>query len=107
MDEVRAKLKMKTTDAAARWCLANDVSILKIGNKNVVVEYEFRLILEKPVIDRLKAIHGDSWRKFYAAYDSENVLNFFELENTTEGDVAPTVAYNPNNFLTQIDYGKA
>ena len=107
MDEVKARLKMKTTDAAARWCLANNVSILKIGKKNVVVEYEFKLVHELPIITRLQTIYGDRWQKYYAAYNSEDVVSYYTLAKVEERHEPQVEAFNANNFLKHINYGKS
>jgi len=107
MDEVRANLKMKSIDAAARWCLANKVNILKSGNRNVVIEYEFKIAFEKPIIERLKSIYGSRWEEYYAAYDSENVLNYFKLEKAAEHCESGVGTFDATNFLKQIGYGKS
>ena len=107
MDEAKTKLKMKSTDAAAKWCWANKVEIHKISKRNVVVEYEFRLAIEKPIVDRLKERHGEKWREYYDAYDSENLLNFYALEKNPERGEATTTEFNPDNFLSLISYGKS
>ena len=107
MDEVRAKLKMKSTDAAVRWCLVNNVARLKSSNKNVVVEYEFRLAFEKPIIAHLIEKYGEKWREYYDAYDSENVLNFYALEQIPERDKTEMGVFNPDNFLKLVEYGKS
>lgn len=98
---------MKTTAAAANWCLASDVSIHKIRNKNVVVEYEFRIVLDKPLIDSLKKKHGTRWEEYYTAYDSENVLNYYRLKKVEERHEPQVGAFNVNAFLKHIRYGKS
>lgn len=98
---------MKTTDAAARWCLANKVSILKIGKKNVVVEYEFRLVHELPIIARLQAMYGDKWQEYYAAYDSENIVSYYTLAKVEEHHESQVEVFSANNFLKLIDFGKS
>ena len=53
MKEVAEKLKMKSVDAAARWCIVNNIEMMTLGNKRVVSEFDFRLSFEKPIIEML------------------------------------------------------
>jgi len=108
MKEVAKKLKMKSVDAAARRCFNEGIHIMTLGNKRVVSEFEFRLYLDKPTIDNLKAEHGDDWPLFYEAYRNDDVKRYYELIES--GGTSPAQrqsGFNADDFLTDLGYGKS
>lgn len=107
MKEVAEKLKMKSVDAAARWCIDQNIQMMSLGNKRVVAEFDFRMSFEKPMIDMLKRKYGDDWVLYYVVYKNEDVMKYFELENTCEVRDNRPGTYNPESFLNDIGYGKS
>ena len=104
MKEVAKKLKMKTDDAAARWCLNNNIDIITLGNKRVVSEYDFKLAYEQPMIDILKKKYKKKWVNYSEAYNSGDVRKFYELKENIVLNKEEPVEFNPNTFLNDIGY---
>ena len=80
---------------------------MTLGNKRVVSEFDFRVSFEKPIIEMLKRKYDDNWSAYYEVYKNEDVMKYFELDNTDDiKDKKPT-SYNPDSFLMDIGYGKS
>ena len=93
MKEVAKKLKMKSPDSAAGWCIENAVTIMTIGKKRVVSEFDFRVAIERPLILELKQKYGNKWPDYYELHKSGDVKKFYELEMNGN-----TAAQKPNSF---------
>ena len=107
MKEVAEKLKMKSVDAAARWCLTQNIAIMMLGNKRVVSEFEFRLSYDKPTIDMLKIEHGDDWPTYYEVYQNNDVLKYVNMESSRPVDTHKTKRFDTDSFLKDLGYGKS
>ncbi|WP_318350572.1 aldo-keto reductase family protein [Aquipluma nitroreducens] len=107
MKEVAEKLKMKSADTAARWCIDRNIEIMSLGNKRVVSEFDFKLSFEKPLIDVLKRKYGESWPMYYEVYKSEDVTKYYELEKDSNVMDYKSSTFNPDTFLNEIGYGKS
>jgi len=107
MQEVAEKLKIKKIDIAKRWCFDNNITILKLGNKKVVTEYDFRLAYEKPIIDNLKQKHPDNWETYYSAYNSQDIRSYYRIENSNKFDTLDVFRSDSKTFLKQIGYEKS
>ena len=105
MKEVAEKLKMKSTEAAARWCIDKNIGIMTLGKKKVVSEFEFMLSFEKPLIDILKLKWGDNWFPYYEVYKNEDVKMYYDLKMNNHVSVRTTSTFNPDVFLNEIGYG--
>jgi hypothetical protein len=107
MKEVAEKLKMKSADAAARWCIDKNIEMMMLGNKRVVSEFDFRVSFEKPIIDMLKKKYDDNWVNYYEVYKSEDVIQYYELEKSNNIKDSKQSVFNPGEFLKNIGYGKS
>lgn len=107
MKEVSDKLKMKSVDAAARWCIDKNIEIMSLGNKRVVSEFEFTLCFEKPMIDKLKREYGDQWPMFYKVYQNEDVAGYYELEKNCKAVNHQATIFSTDDFFNEIGYGKS
>lgn len=107
MKAVAEKLKMKSVDTAARWCIDRNIELMILGNKRVVSEFDFRLSFEKPLIDILKRKYGENWRMYYEVYESEDVTKYYELEKDSDVMDYKASTFNPDTFLNEIGYGKS
>lgn len=107
MKEVAEKLKMKSVEAAARWCIDKNIGIMTLGKKKVVSEFEFRLSFEKPLIDILKREWGDNWFAYYEVYKNEDVKMYYELKMNINNLVRTPSTFNPDSFFSEIGYGKS
>ena len=107
MKEVAERLKMKSVDAAARWCLSKNISIMILGNKRVVSEFEFRLSYDLPTIDMLKKKYGEEWLDYYEVYKNEDFQRYHELKQGGTNPVQRQSGFNAENFLNDLGYGKS
>jgi len=107
MKEVAERLKIKSVDAAARWCLAKSINIMMLGNKRVVSEFEFRLSYDQLTIDMLKRKHGDDWAVYYEVYKNEDVKRYNELTTGSSVVSHHKSGFNADSFLNQLGYGKS
>ena len=105
MREVAERLKIKSVDTAARWCLDHNIDILNLSNKRVVVEFAVTLAIDQPFINLLKKNYGDRWIEYYNAHKSKDVKKYDELENNNVPETKP-ITFDHNNFLKQIGYEK-
>lgn len=107
MKEVAEKLKKKSVDAAARWCLTNNIAIMTLGNKRVVSEFEFNLSFEQPLIEMLKRKHGDGWATYYEVYQNNDVIKYFNTASSRPFDTHKTKRFDADSFLNDLGYGKS
>lgn len=107
MKEVAERLKMKSADAATKWCINHEVEMMTLGNKRVVLEFAFMLSFEKPLIDSLKREYGDNWAVYYEVYKSGDVKRYYELKMNIGVITQKPSAFNPDAFLNDIGYGKS
>lgn len=107
MKEVAEKLKMKSIDAAARWCIGNNIEMMTLGNKRVVSEFDFRISFEKPITEMLKRKYGDEWLVYYDVYKNEDVIKFYDLEKPNDFKNQKPIVFNQDIFLKDIGYGKS
>jgi hypothetical protein len=107
MKEVSDKLKMKSVDAAARWCIDRNIEIMSLGNKRVVSEFEFLLSFEKPMIDLLKRKYGDKWPMFYEVYKNQDMAEYYKLEKNLEVVNHQATIFCTDDFFNEIGYGKS
>ena len=104
MKEVAERLKYKSVDAAARWCLDNNVAIIFLGNKRVVIEYELNLALDKLVIDLLMQRYGNKWKEYYDAYKTDDITKLMKLEKNDGAMAHKPIGFNTDEFFKNIGY---
>ncbi len=107
MKEVAEKLKLKSLDAAARWCSKQKIDTFFLGNKRVVPEFAFTLAYEKPFIEQLKQKHGADWYAYYEAFQNQDIKAYNELEMNNKPKVFTKSKFDADAFLTKIGYGKS
>ena len=100
------KLKLKSTDAAVRWCNNKDIDMIMPLNKWLVPEYAFILALDEKLIDHLKEKYGIKWVDYYDAYKNDDLKRLYELKNGNKNQKSQTNGFNPNNLFNRIGYGK-
>ena len=107
MKEVAEKLKMKSVDAAARWCLTNNIWIMMLGNKRVVSEFEFRMAFEDETIKMLKQKYGNDWQVYYEVNKNDDVKRYNELKADNTCAIQRISGFDADAFLKEIRYGKS
>ena len=107
MKEVAERLKLKSPDAALRWCLNNKIDTQILGNKRVVSEFAFTLAYEQPLIDQLKQKLGNRWPDYYEVYKNGDIKKYYELENSKNTTTTKPTGFDAEGFLKEIGYGKS
>ena len=107
MKEVAEKLKLKSGDAAARWCSKQKIDTIIFGNKRVVPEFAFILAYEQPLIEQLKQKYGPDWYAYYEAYQNQDVQMINELEKNKKPNVLTRSKFDADTFFNKIGYGKS
>lgn len=59
--------------AARKWCNKNNVFIMKHGKSEFVYETDFKVVWERPFINKLKTRFGDNWKSVYKLYSDGNI----------------------------------
>jgi hypothetical protein len=107
MKEIAEKLKLKSPDAALRWCQNNKIDTQILANKRVINEFDFNLAFEQPVIDQLKQKYGNRWPDYYEIYKNGDIKKYYELENNKNIPVTKLNGFDADAFLKGISYGKS
>ena len=102
MKEVAEKLKRKSVDAAARWCLSNNIWIMMLGNKSVVSEFEFRMAFENETIKMLKKKYGNDWEVYYEVNKNDDVKRYNELKADSTCATKRKSSFDADAFLNKI-----
>ena len=94
MKEVAERLKLKSTDAAVRWCHKKDIDMIKPINKWMVPEMALTLAFDEEMINQLKKKYGSRWSDFYDAYKNndlkrldELIIGRHEMKSKTNGQI--------------------
>ena len=98
---------MKSVDAAARWCLNNNIWIMMLGNKRVVSEFEFRMAFEDETIKMLKKKYGNGWQDYYEVIKNDDVKRYNELKADNTCVSNRKNGFDADAFLNKISYGKS
>ncbi|MCW3085085.1 MAG: hypothetical protein JWP12_2451 [Bacteroidetes bacterium] len=67
--------------AVRKWCNKNDVFIIKHGKNEFVFETDFKIVWERPFINKLKATFGDDWKSVYQLHKDGNIPALDILHN--------------------------
>jgi hypothetical protein len=68
IEEIKTILGYSDLRTVRKWCIDNNVLIIKQGKTEFVFETNFRLALELPFINKLKKKFGDDWESVYNLY---------------------------------------
>lgn len=107
MKDIAERLKLKSTDAALRWCKSKDIDMMKRLNKWMVPESALILALDEEFIDQLKEKYGIRWIDYYDAYKTGDLKRLHELKNAGQNQKESTNGFYSNKLLKRINYGKS
>ncbi len=87
-------LNRKDVRSIRKWCKRHQLSIHKDITGEYVYESDFELAYNLPLINQLKAEHGDEWESVYEAHQNKTLYTM--LDNTK----ASQSAYKPMGKVT-------
>jgi hypothetical protein len=73
-------LNRKDFRSIKKWCKINSVAVTKDLTGEYVIKEEFDLAYNLPVIQKLIAKYGDSWKTYYPFYLNNEVYKIVELD---------------------------
>jgi hypothetical protein len=94
--ELLIKLNITDLRTARKWCVRNDIVIMKHGKIEFISEVDFKRAFERPFIEKLKSKFGHDWKSVYELYDSGNIP---ALEALNETKNVAYRAYKPKNKI--------
>ncbi len=100
INELKATLNYKDLRAVRKWCIENDVLIIKHGKNEFVFETAFIEVFERPFINKLKRKFGKIWESAYRLYKDGNIPALNMLQETP---LVVGKSYKPKNTIVN-DY---
>jgi len=77
MPDVLLKINKKDIRSAIKWCEDNYVNIFSDKSGKFIIQSEFDLAYNRPIIELYKKRYGDQWLKVYNL-SKENNLHLFD-----------------------------
>lgn len=84
-DIVKQKL-IKRTDIRTirKWCKDNNINVLKDISGEYVMEEDFNLAYNTPLITRLQSKHGKDWQSVYQYYINGELYKLVDVKQKAE-----------------------
>lgn len=84
LNEILRLINKNDTRAVRNWCRKNNVIVYKDSSGEFVTKADFELAYDWPLIQTLKAKHGDRWRIIYEAYLKDNLADAMDFSSPTQ-----------------------
>jgi Rps23 Pro-64 3,4-dihydroxylase Tpa1-like proline 4-hydroxylase len=101
LNEIASLINRKDIRASKKWCNKNFVTIHSDSSGHFVYKNEFSLAYDMPLINKLKAEHGDSWEIIYEAYKNNTLHKMLDSVPNSKNKVERYVPVG-KVALTQI-----
>jgi hypothetical protein len=95
LNNLSCLLNRKDKRSIRTWCSKNHVNIYKDTSGEFVIQNEFELAYNMPLIKDLKKKHGDYWIDYYEAYNKGDLHKILDLNTKKE-----TAGYVPKGKLS-------
>jgi hypothetical protein len=79
MNELILMINRKDIRSGITWCNTNDIEIYKDSSGKFVVESEFNLAYDLPVIKRYKEKYKDNWEEMYELAKSDTLYKSISI----------------------------
>lgn len=103
LSELFFLINRKDKRSVRAWCLKNYLQIYKDSSGEFVINSEFELAYNLPLIKKLKLKYGEKWGLYYEAYKEGKLYKLLDLKD----DSQPTVAYKPKGKLSSKLFGRS
>ena len=102
-NEILKRINKKDKRSVASWCRKNKVEVYNDCSGKFVIEAEFNLAYNQPIIKRYKAKYGENWLQMYELCQ-ENKLH---LADDNHERISTSRRYKPkckesSNFLNEF-----
>ncbi len=87
------RINKKDIRSVSSWCYKNTVEIYQDSSGKFVIEAEFDLAYNQPIIKRYKSKYGENWLKMYELCQ-ENKLHMVDLNHK---GIPPSKRYKPKS----------
>ena len=84
LNEILRLINKNDTRAVRNWCRKNNVIVYKDSSGEFVTKNDFELAYDWPLIQTLKAKHGDRWGIIYEAYLKDNLADAMDFSASTQ-----------------------
>lgn len=91
LNDVLSKINKKDIRTAIRWCEENDVNIFSDTSGKFIIQSEFELAYNRPIIELYKKKYGTEWLKVYNLSKENNLILLESSDNSSKS----TNSYKP------------
>jgi hypothetical protein len=83
LSDMSAFIKRKDKRTIRDWCSKNHLHVFKDSSGEFVMQAEFELAYNMPLIMELKQKHGVGWKDYYEAYSKGELYKLLDLSSNT------------------------
>ena len=91
LHDVLLKINKKDIRSAIKWCEDNYVNIFSDKSGKFIIQSEFDLAYNRPIIELYKKRYGDQWLKVYTLSKENNL----HLLDSSDNSSSSTNSYKP------------
>ncbi len=88
-------LNKKDLRTVRKWLAENNVPIIKDTTGEFVIEQDFNLAYDAPIIKKLMGQYGNDWKTYYPYYTHNEAYKVIEIKKSPE----PTARYQPKGNI--------
>jgi hypothetical protein len=97
LKDILMMINKKDIRTVGKWCERNDVTVFQDCSGKYVIESEFNVAYNKPVIEEFKRKYGKEWNKFYMRAEKGNL----HLSLAEEQKMIAQKRYQPKSKWSQ------
>ena len=83
LQDVLPKINKKDIRSAIKWCEDNYVNVFSDKSGKFIIQSEFDLAYNRPIIELYKKKYGDQWLKVYNLSKENNLLLLESSDNSS------------------------
>lgn len=104
LNQLSFLINRKDKRSVRMWCLKNYLKIYKDSSGEFVIENEFELAYNMPIIVNLKSKYGNLWIDYYEAYKKNELYKFLDLPTNS---IKEKQGYKPKGNLSVKLFGES
>lgn len=102
LSEITDLINRKDIRTVKKWCEKNHLKIYKDSSGEFVLQNDFDLAYDMPLIKDLKLKHGDNWKDYYHAYNKDEL---YKMLDAPESKKVEKTVYVPKGKLSKKLFG--
>ena len=83
LNDISSYINRKDKRSIRDWCGKNHLHVYKDSTGEFIMNAEFELSYNMPLIKHLKQKHGDDWMQYYEAYNKGELHKILDLTTNT------------------------